>query len=194
MESLLSFDEQLFFLVNGEWSNAFFDAILPTMRNKLTWVPLYILVAGFLVWKYKMQSIPIILLAAATVGLADFVSSSMIKQWVVRPRPCNTPELAEQIRLLIECGPGYSFTSSHAANHFALAAFFGFFFKKMRWIAVAGFIWAGIISYSQVYVGVHYPLDVFFGAVLGVLIGVGGCWILNQVVRKFFLLKKSVAS
>ncbi len=89
-----------------------------------------------------------------------------------RPRPCQNEALKEEVRLLVPCGSGYSFTSNHATNHFALAVFFagtlGVFFKRWRWLL---FLWAALVAYAQVYVGVHYPLDVAAGALLGMTIG-----------------------
>lgn len=90
-----------------------------------------------------------------------------------RLRPCSDPDLLFQVRLLTDrCSGGYSFTSNHAANHFGMATFFFITFrsvlKKWAWI---GFLWAGLIAYAQVYVGVHYPLDVLCGALLGLILG-----------------------
>jgi len=90
-----------------------------------------------------------------------------------RPRPCLEPDLLFQARLLIDqCSGGSSFISNHAANHFGMATFFFITFRsvlrKWAWI---GFLWAGLIAYAQVYVGIHYPLDVVAGAVFGMTIG-----------------------
>jgi undecaprenyl-diphosphatase len=75
-------------------------------------------------------------------------------------------------RNLVGCGSGYSFISSHAANHFGLAIIIGSIFKsKWTWVKPTLVIWAAVICYAQVYVGVHYPLDVIGGAIIGILIG-----------------------
>ena len=87
-------------------------------------------------------------------------------------RPCNDIIFQDTVELRVDCGGGYSFTSSHATNHFALAMFIIFTLgKKNRWIRWGLILWAGSIAYAQVYVGVHYPLDVFIGSLLGILIG-----------------------
>jgi len=106
---------------------------------------------------------------------ADFSSSQILKKQVQRLRPCNDPALAAQVQLRVPCGSGYSFTSSHAANHFAVALFLiGVFGDLNRWIRPSLLLWAGSIALSQVYVGVHYPGDVLCGGLLGSLIGWGG--------------------
>ena len=172
MTTLLHFDEQLFQLINGEWHNAFFDNLMPLWRNKRFWIPAYIIGLAYLIWTYKKQAIFIVLAAVLTIGLADTMSSKIIKKTVKRPRPCRNEILADNLNLLVHCGGGYSFTSSHATNHFALAVFFVSLFGRMKrkW-KFAFLFWAGSIAYGQVYVGVHYPLDVFSGAILGSLIG-----------------------
>ena len=113
---------------------------------------------------------------ALTVTISDTVSSKIIKKSVQRTRPCNdTNRLLEQgheVKLLVPCGSGYSFPSSHATNHFAVAVFVIFTFaahkKWSKWGLIA---WASSIALGQVYVGVHYPLDIICGGVLGSIIG-----------------------
>lgn len=107
-----------------------------------------------------------------TVVLADQISSSVIKPFFNRLRPCNDPDLIETVRLLVNCGGGKSFTSSHATNHFAVATFLGCISSAYnRVIAGLLLLWAAAISYGQVYVGVHFPIDIIFGAVLGIFLG-----------------------
>jgi undecaprenyl-diphosphatase len=106
-----------------------------------------------------------------TVGIADLVSSKGLKKTVKRVRPCNDPAIQDEVVLLVGCGKAYSFTSSHATNHFAIGAFLamtlGLYYKRWRWLF---YFWAGSIAFGQVYVGVHYPLDVIVGSILGLLI------------------------
>ncbi len=91
-----------------------------------------------------------------------------------RLRPCKVLEPSKDMHLLVPCGNGFSFPSSHATNHFAIATFLLLILGKIfRWIKIPLILWAGSISFAQVYVGVHYPLDVATGALLGVLVGWG---------------------
>lgn len=172
LESLQHLDAVLFQFINSSLSNPIFDALLPWCREKWFWMPLYVFVAAFTVLNFGQKGWIIILGLALSAGLADFTSSTLIKKNVQRIRPCNDLEMADQLHLRVPCGSGYSFTSSHAANHFAAAVFFIYIFGGLaRWMRPLALSWAGLIAFSQVYVGVHYPGDVFFGALLGMAIG-----------------------
>jgi len=172
MEQLLHWDQELFQLLNGEWRSAVLDFLAPLWRDRRFWIPLYLLLASFAIWKFKFKGLWFILALVLAVGLSDTLSSRVVKPAVARLRPCNTPELRADVHLLVHCGSGYSFTSSHAANHFAFAAFvymtFGALYRRARWL---WWIWAASIAYAQVYVGVHYPADIAGGALLGAGIG-----------------------
>ncbi len=171
MTELLLWDDQLFHLINSEWQNPFFDALLPILRNKLTWMPLYVFLASFLLLNFKTKGLWLLLALGLTVGTTDFVSSHLIKKTVKRARPCKFIEPPKDVHLLVPCGSGYSFPSSHAANHFAIACFLGLSLGgAMRWVKYALLAWAFAIAFAQVYVGVHYPIDVIAGAMLGVFI------------------------
>ncbi len=173
MDQLIAFDQDLFIAINNGMSNAFFDWFLPIMRNPYTWAPLYLFIIIFCIKNYKMRGVLVVVFLLITFGIADSVSSSVIKKSVQRVRPCNDMELKEEVVLRVRCGGGYSFTSSHATNHFAISLFLIMVFyrrwKHILWLALA---WAAIISFAQIYVGVHYPLDIIGGAILGTLIGV----------------------
>ena len=114
----------------------------------------------------------VILYLILTVFITDQLSSSIIKPFFERLRPCKDLVMIEHVRLLIKCGSGYSFTSSHAMNHFGVAFFLGIILWRLsRWVLPAAFLWAAIVSYAQVYVGVHYPFDVIGGGLIGLIIG-----------------------
>lgn len=184
MELLHNIDFYLFEFINNDLSNAFFDFIMPPFRDKKTWIPLYVLLLAYLIYKFKAKSWVIILFAIISIGLADGISSHVLKPFVERTRPCNVAELAEIINLRIHCSGAFSFPSSHAANHFALATFIGLaLFKINPWFLRIGLLWAAIISFAQVYVGVHFPIDVFVGMLLGLGIG----FFLNFIKNSFSL-------
>lgn len=108
-----------------------------------------------------------------TFAIADSTSSSLIKPEVMRIRPCNDVVFKDQIKLRVRCGSGYSFPSSHATNHFALGMFLlVIFYKRWKPIIWLSLGWAASISYAQIYVGVHYPIDILAGAILGSIIGI----------------------
>ena len=173
MQQLLSYDRHLFRLINSRWNNPFFDWLMPWLRNSVAWFPLYLFLLLFVLVNYKKTGWWWVIFAASTVILTDFVSSTIIKQNIWRLRPCNDPDYVSWINVLVGYRPqSSSFTSSHAANHFGMAMFlYSTFIKKFdKWPALF-FVWAFGISYAQVYVGVHYPLDVFCGSLIGLLIG-----------------------
>ena len=172
MNTILLWDIKAFFQVNNALSNNLFDTILPLLRNKYFWIPLYIFLISFFIINLKRRGWIILFFLIIAIALSDQISSSVIKPLVQRIRPCNDQMLMDHVRLLVKCGSGYSFPSSHAANHFTIAFFIiAVFRNKWKWIAPLFIIWAGSISFAQVYVGVHYPLDVTGGFLIGLSVG-----------------------
>jgi len=175
MEAIIELDQHLFQLINSGCQNAFLDWLMPMWRNKLFWMPLYMFLVGFLLVNYKLKGFLLILTVLAAVGISDFTSSQLIKKNVQRFRPCKQAELVVQLH--IPCGSGYSFPSSHATNHFAIAILLiGTLGCHFRWIKLPLFLWAASIALGQVYVGVHYPIDILAGALLGTAIGSFLAW------------------
>lgn len=175
LEQLNSIDQKIFFFINNDLSNPFFDWLMPLLRNQYFWAPLYAFLIVFFIKEYKIKGLYLILFLLLAFGIADFTSASIIKQHFQRLRPCNDPALLGLVKLRIaRCGSGFSFVSSHAANHFAISLFLiGTFYQRWKWVLPAALAWATIICFAQVYVGVHYPFDVTCGGLLGALIGWG---------------------
>ena len=167
----MELDYKLFHFINSDLANSVLDYLAPIFRERLTWIPFYLVLITVIIYRFKLKSLIIILFAVLSVGLSDYISSSIIKPQVMRLRPCRDPKLEGKVRVLINCGSGYSFPSSHSANHFALAGFLSLsVFSMRRKYKIALYIWAGLIAFSQVYVGVHFPVDVTAGALFGLLI------------------------
>ncbi len=172
IDQLISLDQDAFLAINQGLSNAFFDWLMPILRNPYTWAPLYLFIIIFCIKNYQKKGILIVLFVLITFGISDAMSSSVIKKSVKRVRPCNDIEFKEEIAVRVRCGSGYSFTSSHATNHFAMATvLIMIFYRRWKHILWLGLLWAALISFAQVYVGVHYPLDIVCGALLGSAIG-----------------------
>jgi membrane-associated phospholipid phosphatase len=171
MEFLLELDYRVFEFINQGLSNDFFNFFLKWMRNEWIWAPLYVFIISFCIYNFGKKAYWLVLFLLLTVSISDTVSSRLIKKTVKRERPCRN-EAIENPNVLIKCGKGFSFTSSHATNHFAIASFLVFtlgqFYKKIKWPLL---IWAFLIGFSQIYVGVHFPLDVLAGSIVGYCIG-----------------------
>lgn len=185
VHTLLAWDATLFHFINTSLANPLLDTLLPWCREKWIWAPLYLFVAAFALLRFGRRSWLVLLGLVAVVAIADGTSSQLIKKNVRRLRPCNDPALTDHIQLRIaSCGSGYSFTSSHAANHFGVALFLiGLFGGLHRWIRPAALLWASLIALSQVYVGVHYPGDVLGGALVGAPIG----WWVARGIRRWII-------
>ncbi len=172
-EKIEKIDQWLFVQVNSTMTNPLFDQVMPFMRESLHWVPLYLFLIVFALLNFKGKGAWWIVFFIVTVALTDMIGNYGFKHNFQRLRPCNDPDFFMHVRLLVNhCSSGFSFTSNHAANHFGIATFF--YITTRSWLkrwAITGWVWAGIISYAQVYVGVHYPLDILGGALLGLLIG-----------------------
>jgi undecaprenyl-diphosphatase len=185
LDQIIHWDQNLFFLINQSHLG-WLDTFLPYFRSKIFWSPLYIYIVAFLIWNFPKNGLWIVLFALLTVGVSDTVSSKWIKKNVQRPRPCNDALIAHEVVLRIKCGGGYSFTSSHATNHAAIALFLFFTFMHerglWRYLLV---LWAISIGMAQIYVGVHYPLDVGAGLIIGSLIG----WAMSFSYHRIFKLE-----
>ncbi len=156
-------DLRLFRLINEDLRNAFFDILMPVVTNPDPFlVPFVIAGVGLAVWGGRKGRSLVV-----TALLLLFVSnavSELLKLWIQRPRPC---QVLEAVRVLVGCsGSSFSFPSSHAVNVTAQAFLFA---SSYRPLALPLFLVAATVGYSRVYVGVHYPGDVFAGAVVGLV-------------------------
>ncbi|HVF97965.1 MAG TPA: phosphatase PAP2 family protein [Flavisolibacter sp.] len=166
-------DRAMFLVLNNKLSNPVFDSVLPFFRDSVFWAPLYLFILAFAVLNWGSKGLWWVLFFVATVAIADLLGTYAFKETIRRIRPCNNPALIDHLRLVLKrCPGGYSFLSNHAANHFGLATFMVLTLRGVwqRWIWLA-YAWAILISFAQVYVGVHYPLDIAGGALLGMVAG-----------------------
>ena len=178
MQFLHRIDEYLFFVINSWVHLRSIYAIAPYWRSMYLWVPLYTFFIVYLLQHYGSKGLVYLLFLVGVVAISDTTSSKLIKPAVHRERPCRDSVLSSRVKMLVPCGSGYSFPSSHSTNHFAGVVFviLTLGFKGRFWKRLL-LIWAGSIALGQVYVGVHYPSDVLFGAVLGSGIG----WFIARV-------------
>lgn len=183
---LLQLDRQIFHFINYTLSNPVFDAVMPWLRNPKFWIPVYVFIIGFSIWKYKKAGAWLILLLVAAVGVADFGSATLIKKQVKRDRPCRDVVLQQTIKSRVPCGTGYSFPSTHASDHFAMSIFLGLVYgRKWQYTWVLVLAWAMLVCLAQVYVGVHFPVDVAAGAIFGAVIGLIFAKVFKKIQPQF---------
>jgi undecaprenyl-diphosphatase len=171
LEFLNDIDTRLFLLLNG-LNHPLIDPLMIFVSGKLSWLPLYLFLLFVLIRKYRWQAIILLLVIALLISLSDQLSVKAFKFVFERPRPCHEPDLLPFIHLPAgRCGGAFGFVSSHAANSFALAGFIFLLFREwFRPIGYFAFGWAALVSYSRIYLGVHYPGDILVGALLGLLV------------------------
>ena len=171
LEEIQNIDNQLIIFVANYLRNPVTDFILPIFRNMYTWVPFYILGSIYIIYSFKVKGIYWILSLIIVIGLTDAIGNYGFKKSFKRTRPCNEISLKAEIKPLIECGSGFSFISNHAANHFAIANFIVLSIcRESKRKKIALYLWASIISFAQVYVGVHYFSDIIVGGIVGILV------------------------
>jgi len=165
-------DQQLFLFLNS-LNSPFWDKVIYAISGKIIWIPLYLAILIWIGYKYKKKFPVIVVFIILAATLADQGSVQLFKNVFHRLRPCHEPALQGLVHLVNnECGGLYGFVSSHAVNSFNVAMLSLLFIKK-RWYTVSIILWAVIVGYSRIYLGVHYPGDVICGSLLGALIGWG---------------------
>lgn len=200
IEKIIEIDKNLFYFINVTLSNQVTDFIMPIITNGRLWAPVYVALFIYLIFfyhindaeyknrvnkenyfkeifKYNRLGISIAVILGLSAILADQISANLIKDIVGRLRPCK--EL-ENINLLINCGSGKSFPSAHATNNFAAAVTLIYFFKKYKYIFLTI---AVLVALSRVFVGVHYPLDITAGAILGTSISLSLIYLFNKLIK-----------
>ena len=186
LELIKELDRELFLFLNSIHS-PLWDTIMRHISGKIEWIPLYLLLLILLYKVYGKEIWKIIIGAVLVITIADQVSVKLFKEVFERYRPCHNIELKDIVHIVNQkCGGKFGFVSSHAANSFAIATYIGLLLKKQyRFILLLLIIWAAVVSYSRIYLGVHYPLDVLCGAMLGISVGL----ILFLIVKRFINLK-----
>jgi len=167
IDFLIRLDKELFLFINLKLQNGFFDFLMPILTEFKYWrVPFILIILAMFIFGKKKERIVAILLLII-LGITDATVNFWLKPWIGRVRPCN---VFPEVHLLAGCSHSGSFPSSHAANIFGAGTILTFFYRRV-WI-----IWLSIallVSFSRIYVGVHYPFDVLGGAFYGILLGIG---------------------
>ena len=189
IEKLDAWDREAFLAINAIHSG-WADPAMAIVSEMLTWFPLYAFLLFVLQRRWGWQGLAIAVpVLALMVLFSDKGSVLLFKENFQRLRPCHVPELQQYVHLIDgHCGGRYGFVSSHASNHFAIAVFMsGILGGRPKWAAPLLLLWAAWVSYSRIYLGVHYPGDVIVGALYGALVG----WIFFVIFRRIVEMRSA---
>ena len=180
-------DHQLFLFLNGLHAD-WLDPVMTFVSSEMGWIPFYIVLLYLVFKKLGWRGLLFVVIGVAVlITCSDQLSAHVFKPVFHRLRPCHDPLIQDLVHLPNgHCGGQYGFISSHACNTFAFASFITLlmkrFYKKIGWLM---FIWATLVAYSRIYMGVHFPGDVLCGAAVGMILGFGiGCLLL-MILKKF---------
>ena len=177
IEDILNLDTELFIYLNSLGFPLFdnFWIFLSTKEaNVLFYSTLLFLYFYKRSLKFKFSELFYLLILIAFMITITDQTANLFKDSFQRLRPCYNEMIKDSLRLVKEsCGGKYGFFSAHASNSFTLAVFFGLLYKKkFKYLIYFSLLYASLISYSRIYLGVHFPLDILFGAAFGLIIGI----------------------
>lgn len=183
MNELIHIDQTWLLAINGchaPWA----DTMMWVVSSAVTWIPLYVLLVGLLVWRFGWKKALVMVLAvAAAAGLSDYIASGLIKHAVCRLRPTHDPDLENLVHIVRGYRGGlYGFVSSHAANTMAVAMVFSLVWRNWK-ATLPLMLWVALNCYSRMYLGVHYPGDIVGGLIVGTLVALGIYSLLQCVLK-----------
>lgn len=174
-------DKQIFLYINS-FHSPLSDQIWIWITNIPTWIPLYMLLLFFIIKVFKKDSVYVIIGLLLVILACDQFTSTFMKQFFARLRPCHDTEIGYLVHVANKCGGQFGFASGHSANSFGIAMFIWMIFRRYwKWTRVI-FIWATTVAFSRVMVGVHYPGDIIVGGLIGVLFS----WIIFRILSEVF--------
>lgn len=174
LDQIVQYDKELFIFLNGLGSTTW-DSFWMFYTDKVHWIPFYVILAYFM---YKRSNTKMFVLTVVVIALmilfTDQITNLFKKVLVRRPRPCHEDDLIQVMRLVkSSCGGAFGYFSGHASNSMAVAIFSGLVLRyKYKYLIYFLIVWAIVMAYSRVYIGVHYPLDILSGMLFGAFSGV----------------------
>jgi undecaprenyl-diphosphatase len=189
IDQLLEYDREIFLYLNGLHA-PWLDPVMLFATETLSWLPLYLYLVYLIFKDHQKEGLLVLVGIVLTIVLADQVTSTIMKPYFARFRPSHEPSLQTLVHIVNGYKGGkFGFASSHAANTFGTATFLFLLFGKTRkWIALL-FLWAAVVTYSRIYLGVHYPGDILVGALVGMLAALAG-FTLYRWLKKIYNSKK----
>ena len=188
LENIIQIDQELFYFINQNLANSFTNFLMPIVTSLKPWIPIFAVFCIYQIWQGGSKGWLCIATIVLGVIVCDQLSSSVLKEIFQRPRPCH---FLPDINLLVNCGSGKSFPSSHAANSMMFATVVALFFRKYKyWLLIIPVL----IGLSRIFVGVHFPFDVLAGWLFGAGIGAFVYWLTNYLFEKYKIFKQQQAS
>lgn len=179
IEFLQKIDVNAFLFLNS-LHNPFFDKLMWFVSGKYEWIPLYLALVFWIFYRFRKTGWIILALTLIVFALSDAGSVHLFKNVFLRLRPSRNPDLEGMVHIVNGYRGGlYGFISAHSANTFGLAVFMSLVFRK-RWFVISILSWATVVSYSRIYLGVHYPGDILCGAIWGCLMA----WLVFYLYKK----------
>lgn len=183
MHEIITEDKEIFLFLNNLGSDTF-DRFWVIVSGTWIWVPLYVIFLYLLAKNYKVRNLVFILIFIALGVTVSDQLAGIFKSGIGRLRPCHDPSLDHLMRE-VQCGGQFGFYSSHASNTFFIATFMTMLlFKKYSFLPYFLFFWAAMVSYSRIYLGVHFPMDILMGAAMGFFLGGFFSTLALKVIRK----------
>lgn len=186
LDTLIQYDKEFFFFLNSLGSETW-DGLWLFITNKYAFIPLYALLLYLIYRKTGWKSTLLTMIIVAAMITTTDQLSNLFKSTFARPRPCQPDIFEEAIRFVVSRCGRYGYFSAHAASSMALAVFVGMLLKNhYKNLVFILLFWSALVSYSRIYVGVHYPLDIISGMIIG---GIAGFlyYKLQQVLQKRYL-------
>jgi len=183
MEEIILEDKQAMIFLNNLGSSTF-DPFWILVSEKWFWIPLYVIFLYFLYKNFNKKSLFYILLFVALGITASDQIANIFKFGFERLRPCHDPSLEGLLRE-VKCGGKFGFYSAHSSNSFFVATYLTMLLgKKIKQLPYFLFVWAAIVAYSRVYLGMHFPGDIIVGAIMGILLAIFFGILAKKVIRK----------
>lgn len=179
LDIIVQLDRTLFLFFNMTLANPVTDLVMPIITSDVLLRLFYGVAMALLLWKGDARLRWLVLVSVIVLALTDQISAGLLKPMIGRLRPCH---VLENINLLVGCGGGKAMPSAHAANAFGQAVLFAVLYRRVRWPLLS---FATLVALSRVFVGVHYPADVFAGALLGALVALLLVTIFNRFSARY---------